>query len=69
MKEYLANPDAFTAAVPVAEVESVIVAAKEEEKPEEREESDDDMVRVFRTFFLEQIILMHVRRASDCSIK
>jgi large subunit ribosomal protein LP0 len=51
VKEYLANPDAFAAAVPVAEVESVVVTAKEDEKPEEKEEeSDDDMVSI-STFF------------------
>ena len=45
MKEYLANPDAFAALAPVAEVAPVAAAPKEEEKAEEKEEeSDDDMV-------------------------
>jgi len=45
VKEYLANPDAFAAAAPVAEAAPVAAAAaKEEEKVEEKEEeSDDDM--------------------------
>ncbi|KAF8802451.1 putative 60S acidic ribosomal protein [Phlegmacium glaucopus] len=44
VKEYLANPDAFAAAAPVAEVAPVAAAAAEEEKVEEKEEeSDDDM--------------------------
>jgi len=43
VKEYLANPDAFAAAAPVAEA-APAAAAKEEEKEEENEEeSDDDM--------------------------
>jgi len=44
VKEYLANPDAFAAAAPVAEAAPSAAAAKEEEKREEKEEeSDDDM--------------------------
>jgi len=44
VKEYLANPDAFAAAAPVAEAAPAAAAAKEEEKVEEKEEeSDDDM--------------------------
>jgi len=44
VKEYLANPDAFAALAPVAEVAPVAAAPKEEEKAEEKEEeSDDDM--------------------------
>ena len=60
MKEYLANPDAFAAAAPVAEAAPAPVAAKEEEKAEEKEESDDDMASVFGTF-LQHIVLMHIR--------
>jgi len=43
VKEYLANPDAFAAAAPVAEAAPAAAAAKEEEKEEEKEESDDDI--------------------------
>jgi len=44
VKEYLANPDAFAVAAPVAEAAPVAAAAKEEEKVEEKEEeSDEDM--------------------------
>jgi len=44
VKEYLANPDAFAAAAPVAEAAPAAAAAKEEEMEEEKEEeSDDDM--------------------------
>jgi large subunit ribosomal protein LP0 len=45
VKEYLANPDAFAAAAPVAEAAPVAAAAKEEAKVEEEkeDESDDDM--------------------------
>lgn len=47
IKEYLANPEAFAAAAPVAEsapaAGSAAVAEKKEEKVEEAEESDDDM--------------------------
>jgi len=44
VKEYLANPDAFAAAAPVAEAAPAAAAAKEEEKEQEKEEeSDDDM--------------------------
>lgn len=45
-KEYLANPDAFAVAAPVAAAEEAApaAAAKEEEKKEEEEGSDDDMV-------------------------
>ena len=51
MKEYLANPDAFAVAAPVAEA-APVAAVQEEEKPEEKEEeSDDDMVSVFCTSF------------------
>jgi large subunit ribosomal protein LP0 len=43
-KEYLANPDAFAAAAPVAEAAAPVADAKvEEKKEEEKEESDDDM--------------------------
>jgi hypothetical protein len=45
-KEYLANPDAFVAAAPVAEATPAAAEAKAEEKEEEKEESDDDMVSV-----------------------
>lgn len=45
-KEYLANPEAFASAAPVAEAAApAAAAAAKEEKPEEKEEeSDDDMV-------------------------
>jgi len=44
VKEYLANPDAFAAAAPVAEAAAPeVVEEKKEEKEEEKEESDDDM--------------------------
>jgi len=45
VKEYLANPEAFAAAAPVAEVAAPAAAEEEkkEEKVEEKEESDDDM--------------------------
>jgi len=43
VKEYLANPEAFAAAAPVAEAAPAAEAAKVEEKEEEKEESDDDM--------------------------
>ncbi|KAF7424387.1 ribosomal protein P0 (A0) (L10E) [Pleurotus ostreatus] len=43
IKEYLANPEAFAAAAPVATEAAPAEAAKEEEKEEEKEESDDDM--------------------------
>jgi large subunit ribosomal protein LP0 len=47
VKEYLDNPDAFAAVVPVAEA-APVAAAKEEEKEEEKEdESDEDMASVF----------------------
>ncbi|TBU43772.1 60S acidic ribosomal protein P0 [Dichomitus squalens] len=42
-KEYLANPDAFVVAAPVAAAEDAPAAAAAEEKEEEKEESDDDM--------------------------
>jgi len=44
-KEYLANPEAFASAAPVAEAAApAAAAAAKEEKPEEKEEeSDDDM--------------------------
>ncbi|KAI0058671.1 hypothetical protein BV25DRAFT_1217218 [Artomyces pyxidatus] len=42
-KEYLANPEAFAAAAPVAEAAVAEAAPAEEEKEEEKEESDDDM--------------------------
>ncbi|KAH9063903.1 60S acidic ribosomal protein P0 [Lactarius vividus] len=42
-KEYLANPDAFVAAAPVAAAAADDAPAKAEEKEEEKEESDDDM--------------------------
>lgn len=70
MKEYLANPDAFASAAPVAEVAPAAAAAQEEEKVEEKEEeSDDDMVNLFKTFFFEIFLLMRVRRDSGCSIR
>ena len=48
VKEYLANPDAFAVAAPVAEAAPVAAAAKEEEKVEEKEEeSDEDMASIF----------------------
>ncbi|KAF9496806.1 60S acidic ribosomal protein P0 [Pleurotus eryngii] len=43
IKEYLANPEAFAAAAPVATEAAPAEVAKEEEKEEEKEESDDDM--------------------------
>ncbi|KAF8183982.1 60S acidic ribosomal protein P0 [Pholiota molesta] len=44
IKEYLANPDAFAVAAPVAEAAAApAAAAPAEEKEEEKEESDDDM--------------------------
>jgi len=43
VKEYLANPEAFASAAPVAEAAPAAEAAKVEEKEEEKEESDDDM--------------------------
>jgi len=45
VKEYLANPDAFAAAAPVATEAAPAAAAgtKKEDKEEEKEESDDDM--------------------------
>ncbi|KAF9509803.1 hypothetical protein BS47DRAFT_1301000 [Hydnum rufescens UP504] len=44
VKEYLANPEAFAAAAPVAEVAAPAAAEEEkEEKAEEKEESDEDM--------------------------
>jgi len=42
-KEYLANPDAFAVAAPVAAAAADDAPAKAEEKEEEKEESDDDM--------------------------
>ena len=44
------NPEAFIAAIPIAEVSATPAAAEEskaEEKAEEKEESDDDMVSLF----------------------
>jgi len=43
VKEYLANPDAFAVAAPVAEAAPVAVAKEEEKEVEKEEESDDDM--------------------------
>jgi len=43
IKEYLANPDAFAVAAPVAEAAAPAAAAPAQEKEEEKEESDDDM--------------------------
>jgi large subunit ribosomal protein LP0 len=44
IKEYLANPEAFAAAAPVAsEAAAPAAAAPVQEKEEEKEESDDDM--------------------------
>jgi len=44
VKEYLANPDAFAVAAPVAEAAvAEAVEEKKEEKEEEKEESDEDM--------------------------
>ena len=45
-KEYLANPDAFAVAAPVAAAAADDGPAKAEEKEEEKEESDDDMVSI-----------------------
>ena len=45
VKEYLANPEAFAVAAPVAET-AAAVETKAEEKEEEKEESDEDMVRL-----------------------
>jgi large subunit ribosomal protein LP0 len=42
-KEYLANPEAFASAAPVAAAAADDAPAKAEEKEEEKEESDDDM--------------------------
>jgi hypothetical protein len=65
-KEFLANPDAFAAAAPVAEAAPAAEAAKEEEKEEEKEESDEDMVStdIDGTFF--HYLPSHFR-ASVCS--
>ena len=54
MKEYLANPDAFAVAAPVAEA-APVAAAKEEAKEEEedKEESDEDMASVFHEMCFE----------------
>jgi len=43
VKEYLANPEAFAVAAPVAAAAPAAAASKVEEKEEEKEESDDDM--------------------------
>jgi len=43
VKEYLANPEAFAVAAPVADAAPAAAAAAVEEKEEEKEESDDDM--------------------------
>jgi large subunit ribosomal protein LP0 len=43
VKEYLANPEAFAVAAPVATQAAAAEAPKAEEKEEEKEESDDDM--------------------------
>jgi len=43
VKEYLANPEAFAVAAPVAAAAATSEAPKAEEKEEEKEESDDDM--------------------------
>jgi len=44
VKEYLANPEAFAIAAPVAEAAPAgAIEEKKEEKEEEKEESDDDM--------------------------
>jgi len=43
VKEYLANPEAFASAAPVAAEAAPAAAAAAEEKEEEKEESDDDM--------------------------
>jgi large subunit ribosomal protein LP0 len=43
-KEYLANPEAFVVAAPVATDAAPAVETAAEEKEEEKEESDDDMV-------------------------
>lgn len=43
IKEYLANPEAFAVAAPVADAAPAADAPKAEEKEEEKEESDDDM--------------------------
>ena len=50
MKEYLANPDAFAAAAPVAEAAPVAAVQEEEKVEEKEEESDEDMASVFCTF-------------------
>lgn len=49
IKEYLENPDAFTAAaapVAAAEAAPVAVAQAEEKKEEAEEESDEDLVSI-----------------------
>jgi len=43
VKEYLANPDAFAAAAPVAESAPAASAPAEEKNEEKEDESDDDM--------------------------
>jgi len=43
VKEYLANPEAFAVAAPVAAAAAPAAAAAVAEKEEEKEESDDDM--------------------------
>jgi large subunit ribosomal protein LP0 len=43
-KEYLANPEAFVVAAPIATEAAPAAETAAEEKEEEKEESDDDMV-------------------------
>ena len=47
VKEYLANPDAFAVAAPVAEAAPVAAAEEEAKEEEKEEESDEDMASVF----------------------
>lgn len=71
-KEYLANPEAFAAAAPVAEAAPAAAAEeKAEEKEEEKEESDDDMVRITSSDNVCSFSLTADRsgRASVCSTK
>jgi hypothetical protein len=58
-KEYLANPEAFAVAAPVASEAAPAEAAKAEEKEEEKEEeSDEDMVRMNSVLTLRKILIL-----------
>ena len=69
VKEYLANPEAFAVAAPVAAEEAApAAAAAEEEKKEEEEEEDEDMVcSLYFTSVAPRLII--VPRASVSSTK